>query len=128
MDAHEVTFDPLQALSLARTALSDPAGLPDGALRPYEVDPAADAHGLYAIDQIDAALGALSFEAGAGNDDRAQAVWVLTHLGRLLVEVAGQLDADWGEVGGVPVHMNEHARSLHRAVDLVDGVIADLAG
>lgn len=120
------TFDPLQALSLARTALDDPGGLPEGELDEWErneeveldVYGSIQTHGAstnYAIDRIDEVMGALSFEAGAGNDDAAQARWVLTHLGRLIAEVADELDRS-----GV-------RHDLMAALDRVDETIDELS-
>jgi hypothetical protein len=79
-------FDPLQALSLARTALSDPAAVGIGA---GTVSAPATEREMYAIDRIDEVIGALYFEPV--NDARAEAVWVITHLGRLLAHVAAEL-------------------------------------
>jgi hypothetical protein len=79
-------FDPLQALSLARTALSDPAAVGIGA---GTVSTPATEREMYAIDRIDEVIGALYFEPV--NDARSEAVWVITHLGRLLAHVAAEL-------------------------------------
>ena len=88
--------DPLHALSLARTALSDPAGLPSGEdlddapptlavaeqVRPAAID--------YAVAQIDRAIGGLYFEP---YDDPAREAGVtLSNLGRLVSSVIDGLE------------------------------------
>lgn len=82
--ANEVEWEPVYALSLARTALDDPLALPDGEIH-------ADGPRAYAIDKIDEVIGALYFEAGGYNDEAGELRWVLRNLGRLLVGVADQL-------------------------------------
>jgi hypothetical protein len=82
----ETTFDPLQALSLARTALDDPDAI-DPADLGLDPDPA-----MYAVDRIDEAIGALHFDGS--NDYVGEAHWVITHLGRLLAAVAEKLEAE----------------------------------
>lgn len=93
------TPDLLYALSLARTALSDPAALPPGqpwadAMIGYDVnaidEPAAPAQVMYAVSQIDRAIGGLYFE---GFDDPApDAAATLANLRKLVATVADGLD------------------------------------
>ena len=86
--------DPLHALSLARTALSDPAALPsntdldpDLSVDGESADPAQVA---YAIAQIDHAIGGLYFEPF--DDPASEAGVMLANLDRLLSTVAEGLD------------------------------------
>ena len=86
--------DPLHALSLARTALSDPDALPsnidfdpDFSMAGESADPAQVA---YAIAQIDHAIGGLYFEPF--DDPAREAGVTLTNLDRLLSTVAEGLD------------------------------------
>jgi hypothetical protein len=86
--------DPLLALSLARTALSDPAALPpnsefdpDLSMAGESADPAQVA---YAIAQIDHAIGGLYFEPF--DDPAREAGVMLAGLDRLLSSVAEGLD------------------------------------
>lgn len=91
--------EPLHSLSLARTALNDPAALPRlsdwDALRldrhisvaGESADPARVA---YAIAQIDRAIGGLYFEPF--DDPAGEADVTLANLGRLLSSVAEGLD------------------------------------
>ncbi len=84
--------DPLHALSLARTALSDPQALPSN------IDPDLDtagesadpAHVAYAIAQIDHAIGGLYF--APFDDPTREAGVTLANLDRLLSSVAEGLD------------------------------------
>ena len=86
--------DPLHALSLARTALSDPEALPsnsdfdpDLSMAGESADPAQVA---YAIAQIDHAIGGLYFEPF--DDPAREAGVMLANLDRLLSTVAEGLD------------------------------------
>lgn len=86
--------DPLHALSLARTALSDPDALPsnidfdpDLSMAGESADPAQVA---YAIAQIDHAIGGLYFEPF--DDPAREAGVMLANLDRLLSTVAEGLD------------------------------------
>ena len=86
--------DPLHALSLARTALSDPEALPsnsdfdpDLSMAGESADPAQVA---YAIAQIDHAIGGLYFEPF--DDPTREAGVTLANLDRLLSSVAEGLD------------------------------------
>lgn len=86
--------DPLHALSLARTALSDPVALPpssdinpDLSMAGESADPAQVA---YAIAQIDHAIGALYFEPF--DDPTREARVGLANLDRLLSAMAEGLD------------------------------------
>ena len=86
--------DPLHALSLARTALSDPNALPsyidfdlDLSMAGESADPAQVA---YAIAQIDHAIGGLYFEPF--DDPTLEAGVVLANLDRLLSSMAEGLD------------------------------------
>ena len=86
--------DPLHALSLARTALSDPDALPsnidfdpDLSMAGKSADPAQVA---YAIAQIDHAIGGLYFEPF--DDPAREAGVTLTNLDRLVSSVAEGLD------------------------------------
>ena len=86
--------DPLHALSLARTALSDPEALPsnsdfdpDLSMAGESADPAQVA---YAIAQIDHAIGGLYFEPF--DDPAREAGVTLANLDRLLSSVAEGLD------------------------------------
>ena len=107
-------FDVLTALSEARTALDDPGALTD-AQRGDDPFSAVD----YAVERIDMALGALSFESA--NDYRGEARWTLTHLRRLLHEVAETLAAD-AHHGGAEA--DDYDTLVHAANDL--GVAGDL--
>lgn len=86
--------DPLHALSLARTALSDPAALPSNS----DFDPdlriagktAHPTHVAYAIEQIDHAIDGLCFEPF--DDPAREAAVTLASLYRLLSSVAEGLD------------------------------------
>jgi len=86
--------DPLHALSLARTALSDPGALPsnsdfdpDLSMAGESADPAQVA---YAIVQIDHAIGGLYFEPF--DDPTREAGVTLANLDRLLSSIADGLD------------------------------------
>ena len=86
--------DPLHALSLARTALSDPDALPsyidfdlDLSMAGESADPAQVA---YAIAQIDHAIGGLYFEPF--DDPAREAGVMLANLARLLSTMAEGLD------------------------------------
>ena len=86
--------DPLHALSLARTALSDPDALPsncdfdpDLSMAGESADPAQVA---YAIAQIDHAISGLYFEPF--DDPAREARVTLANLDRLLSTVAEGLD------------------------------------
>lgn len=86
--------DPLHALSLARTALSDPEALPsncdfdpDLSMAGESADPAQVA---YAIAQIDHAIGGLYFEPF--DDPAREAGVMLANLDRLLSTMAEGLD------------------------------------
>ena len=86
--------DPLHALSLARTALSDPDALPsnsdfdpDLSVAGESADPAQVA---YAIAQIDHAIGGLYFEPF--DDPTREAGVTLANLDRLLSSMADGLD------------------------------------
>ena len=86
--------DPLHALSLARTALSDPDALPsncdfdpDLSMAGESADPAQVA---YAIAQIDHAIRSLYFEPF--DDPAREAGVTLTNLDRLVSSVAEGLD------------------------------------
>ena len=86
--------DPLHALSLARTALSDPDALssnsdfdPDLSMAGESADPAQVA---YAIAQIDYAIGGLYFEPF--DDPAREAGVMLANLDRLLATIAEGLD------------------------------------
>lgn len=101
-------------LSLARTALADPAGLPGETRLQHFLD-----WDSYAIERIDEVLAALDVED-------APAVALRT-LGRLIADVADSLD-DYGVGGdGEPFDTRELAAELRRALDIVDGVIAALS-
>jgi len=105
------TFDPLQALSLAVTALTDPGGLP------VDVEPASLVD--YAADRVNEAIGALHFEGS--NDYAAEARWVITHLGRLLAAVADTLEAeadDFQDTGALHA-----ARLIHEGLGSVDRAV-----
>lgn len=108
---HTTSFDALKALSLARTALTDPDGVDD--LR-------GDEPIGYAVDRIDEVIGAYSFEKGAGNDDASQLAWVIAHAARILAECAEAMD-----------HADERecvvAEGLADVLDRLDDV-RDLAG
>ena len=106
----DTSFDPLQALSEARTALTDP-----GALEGIP-DQDAVASGAFAIDRIDQAIGALYYEPA--NDARDEAVWVLTHLGRLLARVADELPSDMS-----PAAFDTAADLIVQAGDRIDEAI-----
>lgn len=114
----ETTFEPLQALSLARTALDDPAaiGLRDGAEKAR----------VYAIYRIDEAIGALRFEPA--NDARSEAQWVLTHLGRLLAAAHDAIEAQAG--AGMPDDRvyDAAAAALEEAGNFIDEAIGYLGG
>ncbi len=86
--------DPLHAMSLARTALSDPEALPsnsdfdqDHSAAGEFADPAQVA---YAIAQIDHAIGGLYFEPF--DDPTREAGVTLANLDRLLSSIAEGLD------------------------------------
>lgn len=87
-----VVTDPLEALSLARTALSDPRALPpnsdveDSSMAVESADPTLVA---YAIAQIDHAIGGLYFEPA--DDPTCEARSTLTNLERLLSSMADGL-------------------------------------
>src|SRR5215471_20483883 len=117
----DTTFDPLQALSLARTALSDPAGMPEGEPDFFGGAVASEDHpeAMYAIDRIDEVIGALRFE-GALNDYQGEARWVLTHLGRLLAAVADTL-GNGTEM--LPAANEDAASYLQEAGDRIDEAI-----
>ena len=90
------TTDPLRALSLARTALSDPAALPSG----EDLDDALTTLGVaeqvrpaaidYAVAQIDRALGGLYFEPY--DDPAREANVTLSNLERLVSSVIDGLE------------------------------------
>jgi hypothetical protein len=118
----ETTFDPLQALSLAYTALNDPSALEVEATeedarmqRLYRVPLG------YATERINEVIGALHYEPA--NDARAEAVWVLTHLGRLLANVADELVDD----DLVPATFDEAAAQIRNAGDRIDEAIEALS-
>ena len=95
--------DPLQALSLARTALSDPEALPSTIDFDSDLSMAgesADAVQVaYAVTQIDDAIGGLYFEPF---DDPARAAAVtLANVDRLVSAVADGLDESVGFEGAV---------------------------
>jgi hypothetical protein len=121
-------FDVLQALSLARTALDDPGALTEQELARVVTHFTAPrspwSHGLsvYAIDRIDETIGALYYEPA--NDARAEAVWVLTHLGRLLANVTDGLD----DQEFPSARFASAAHALEQAGDLIDGAILVLEG
>lgn len=81
-------FSVLQNLSLARTALDDPASLPETYI---PATPALQRD--YAVEKIDETIGALLFEPA--NDSAGELVWVLTNIGRLLAEVCDGADAEF---------------------------------
>lgn len=91
--------DPLHALSLARTALSDPPALPSGHERPgvssgYLVEaienPAGPKQVAYAMAQIDHAINGLYFEPL--NEPARDAAAILSNIRQLLSAVADGLD------------------------------------
>lgn len=88
------TFDPLMALSYARTAIDDPDGLPEDeydALEavPVTIDvpsrlvPRVEQRAAYALDRIDEAMAALDYDGGQGNDNRNEAAWVAKNIAQL---------------------------------------------
>lgn len=117
----DTTFDPLRALSLARTALDDPAALHDPPR--WDGNLSYSSHSMrdadlhkYAVHRIDEVIGALMYEPA--NDARAEARWALTHLGRLVNDVAQGLDADEVE--------RDAAGRINDALDALDEAIAVL--
>jgi len=86
--------DPLQALSLARTALSDPQALPPSSDFDPDLsmagEPADPAQVAYAIAQIDHAIGGLYFEPF--NDPTSEATGTIANLERLLSSIAEGLN------------------------------------
>jgi len=111
---HAPPFDPLDALSRARTALDDPAAV--GLAVPGEAWFEAGSENIgYAVQQIDEVIGALRFEPA--NDYRGEARWVMKNLGRLLNAVAQELAEDGS-------NENVHASNdLSAACDLIDEAI-----
>jgi hypothetical protein len=73
------TFDALEALSLARTALDDPDGLPS-----FVELRSSESFVAFAIDRIDEAMGALLFDEGGCNDAAGEARWVAKNLAGLV--------------------------------------------
>lgn len=105
--------DPRMLLSLARAALTDPAALPTRPLARAFLD-----YDVYAAEKIDEVLGMLDAE-----DEPARA---LQTIGRLIADVADGLD-DHGVGGdGEPFDTRELAAELHRALDIIDGVSAEI--
>lgn len=86
--------DPLHALSLARTALSDPEALPSNSDFDPDLSTAGEsadpAQVAYAIAQIDHAIGGLYFEPF--DDPAREAGVTLANLDRLLSSMAEGLD------------------------------------
>lgn len=116
--------DVRQLLSLARTALDDPGGLPEEALTAYEegIESELDIYGSiqgpsvndrYAIDRLDDAMRLLDVEL------RPKTALVTT--GKLIAEIADDL-----EDSPAP-EAQELAAILHDALDRVDAVIEQLA-
>jgi len=79
------TFDPLDAISLARTALDDPAGLPEGDTLDDVVydDQNEGPASRYVIDKLDQAISSLHYGGGSGNDNRGEARWVAQNIAAL---------------------------------------------
>ena len=106
-------MDVLKTLSLARTALDDPGGLPD-----YEGELREGALRLYAIHRIDEAIHALDVEL--------HPALALTTVGKLIAEIADDLD-DHGVGGdGEPFDTRDIAEELSLALDALDRAIAAL--
>ena len=104
--------DPLHALSLARTALSDPAALPSNSdfdPSQHGWKPAHPLHVAYAIEQIDHAIGGLCFEPF--DDPTREAGVALANLDRLLSAMAESLDECVGFEGPV-ARIREAAQHL----------------
>lgn len=108
-------FDPLNALSLARTALTDPHGLPDSVHGDDVMD--ADTAVEYAVDRIDAVMASLYFEVGAQEDDGAQAARVLTTLGRLLAALREEVEVADGSTDDACVMMAEAGDRIDEAIE-----------
>lgn len=105
--------DVLKVLSLARTALDDPAGLPDDQ-RPNITDRTYSMK-EYAVNRIDEAIGLLDVE------DRPRQA--LITMGKLIAEIADDLAG--GERGGQEA--DSAASDLYEALDIIDGVIHALS-
>jgi hypothetical protein len=117
-------FDPLQELSLARTALDDPAGLPDGELPYLPKDGTLDGQvNDYAVEKIDNVLGALS--AGHGNNLKDEARWALVCLGRLVAAVADEIEVgEDGYAGNLDsVTADQVTHRIDLAADYLDEAI-----
>ena len=104
-------FDPLNELSLARTALDDPAGV--------GLAHAPDTAKGYAVDRIDDVMGSLYFETGAQEDDGAQAARVLTTLGRLLEAVREEIERADGSTDDACVMMAEAGDRIDEAIGML---------
>lgn len=109
-------FDPLNALSLARTALTEPEALPD--TEQYHVG-MPDSLLEYAVDRIDAVMGSLYFEVGAQEDDGAQAARVLTTLGRLLAALRDEVEVADGSTDDACVMMAEAGDRIDEAIGML---------
>ena len=113
-------MDILQTLSLARTALDDPAGIPPGAIlaaagRRETRRITSSGQTQYAIDRIDRAMHALDVEL--------HPALALTTMGKLIEEIGNQLEAE--EDGGTGVNV-VLADALYTALDSIDRVIEAL--
>ena len=109
-------FDPLGALSYARTALDDPAGLPEEEIE--DTDSLSERMG-YAIDKIDEVMGSLYFEVGAQENDGAQAARVLTTLGRLLAALRDEAEVADGSTDDACVMMAEAGDRIDEAIGML---------
>lgn len=112
---------PLYALSLARTALDDPAAIPDG--EGWNAEVVADAPRItsdfvdparadFAVAQIDRAIGGLYFEPF--DDPAREASLPLANLGRLLALMIEGLEA-CGSYQEAVTNLREAAAKLNGA-------------
>lgn len=108
--------------SNARTALDDPAGLPESVAAAYGLRTASDLK-AYAIARMDEIIGLLN----PADETRETFADTLTILGRHLAEradVMESVDAD-AESGDRAAYVNA-AALVHRALDVLDEAIAEL--
>jgi hypothetical protein len=115
----EVSSLPSLALSLARTALTDPHAIPDSedvAIRKLDKLTADPRHVAYAVAKIDQALGGLRFEPGC--ETMADARAVIHHLASMSRAAAEDL-ADMSRA-------NPAVAAVSAAASLLEAAAADM--
>jgi len=111
------TSDVLTTLSLARTALDHPVGLPGDDYDRINTDPRESFAG-YAIERIDDAMHLLDVEL--------YPALALETCGKLIAEIEEELDSHGVGGDGEPFDTRDLAKDLQGVLDCIDNVITEL--